>query len=245
MCLRELTFSFAEYLPKLSSQWEFKEPFPKLPMPPEDYGCYNPLSAHIMKQVFGDSGLYKARTWKEMSKILDGKFPAVGDLIETPYISPATIAYVHALILHSPYYSRDDKNIKGKIEEYYERELQDIGAPSDQDFALGTNEMFKDYYCWVNKDPTAGYKPGMDFYDQGPPVAGAAAAPASPAASKNRPKASPVPSPGKAAAAAAAAAATAPEPAAVSPADETAPAAGGDAGGAKGKKGGTKGNKSS
>jgi hypothetical protein len=96
--------------------------------------------------------------------------------------------------------------------------------------------MFKDYYCWVNKDPAAGYKPGMDFYDQGPPVAGAAAAPASPAASKNRPKASPVPSPGKAAAAAAAAAAAVPELAAVSPADETAPAAGGDAGGRRGER---------
>ena len=107
-------------------------------MPPEDYGCYNPLSAHIMKKVFGDSGLYKARTWKEMSKILDGKFPAVGDLIETPYISPATIAYVHSLILHSPYYSRDDKNIKGKIEEYYERELQDIGASTS---AIQTNTL--------------------------------------------------------------------------------------------------------
>ena len=28
------------------------------------------------------------------------------------------LAYVHCLILNSPYYSREDKNIKGKIKEY-------------------------------------------------------------------------------------------------------------------------------
>jgi hypothetical protein len=121
-------------LPKLSNIWPYKDPFPKLPNPfPEEYGLYNSLTAHILRKVFKDSGLYKARTFKDMRKVLEGKFPAVGDIPETPYISAATIAYLHCMILHSPYSSRDDKNIKGKIKDFYERELEEVGSASDQD----------------------------------------------------------------------------------------------------------------
>ena len=65
--------------------------------------------------------MFKARTFKNMCDILNSTFPAVSVVPETPYISRATIAYVHSLILHMPYYSRDDKNINGKVEDYYRR----------------------------------------------------------------------------------------------------------------------------
>ena len=81
------------------------------------------------------------------------------------------LAYVHCLILNSPYYSREDKNIKGKIEEYYEDEMEDISVPRDQDYDLGVHAMFKDYYCWMCKDPVAGYKPCMDYFVESPPPA--------------------------------------------------------------------------
>ena len=154
---------FAEMLPKMDRLWKFDDDLPKIRIPAE-HACYSPLTAYILRKVFGDSSLYKARTFKDMCKLLDSKFPAVGEVPATPYISRATIAYVHCLILHSPYYNRDDKHIKGKIEDYYRCEVEGMEDISDEDFRSGLHDMFKDHFIWIVKDVNAGFIPGMDIF---------------------------------------------------------------------------------
>jgi len=143
--------------------WEFDYDFPKI-VEPEKYAAYTPLTCYILRKIFGDSGLFKARTFKEMTKLLNTTFPAVGDIPATPYISRATIAYVHSLILHTPYYNRDDKLIKGKIEDYYQRELEGLEEIPDEDFQSGLHAMFKHHFNWIVKDVGAGYDPDADMY---------------------------------------------------------------------------------
>ena len=66
-----------------------------------------------------------------------------------------------------PYYSRDDKNIKGKVEDYYRRELDILEEITDQDFKEGVHAMFKHHYNWIAKDvgaARAGYNPDADMY---------------------------------------------------------------------------------
>ena len=150
VCLHELTPALAELLPKMDRwSWKFDYDLPRI-VEPDRYASYSPLTAYILRKIFGDSGLFKARTFKNMCDILDSTFPAVGDVPETPYISRATIAYVHSLILHTPYYSRDDKNIKGKVEDYYRRELDILEEITDQDFKEGVHAMFKHHYNWMS-----------------------------------------------------------------------------------------------
>ena len=150
-------------LPKIDRTWKFDHALPKLQIP-DEHASYSPLTAYILRKLFTDTSLFKARTFKDMCKILDAKFPAVGEVPEIPYISRATIAYVHSLILHSPYYNRDDKKIKGKIKNYYMREFESMEDISDEDFNCGLHDMFKDHFIWIAKDVSAGYTPEMDMY---------------------------------------------------------------------------------
>ena len=103
VCLHELTPALAELLPKMDRwTWKFEQSFPKI-VELENYASYSPLTGYILRKIFGEASLYKARTFKGMCEILESTFPALGDIPATPYISRATIAYVHCIILHTPY----------------------------------------------------------------------------------------------------------------------------------------------
>ena len=54
--------------------------------------------------------------------------------------------------------------MRGKIEDYYEREMEDMNKISDEYFESGLEGMFKDHFQWIVKDPKAGYDPDADMY---------------------------------------------------------------------------------
>ena len=167
----ELTHLSAEMLPKMDMSWGWDDPLPSFKETDRsaNYGVLNVLTAYIFRKVFiGDSSFYKAGTFRKMSRILSGKFEACGDLPEIPYISRATIAYVHCLVLHSPFYARENKGIRGKIEDYYMSKMEDMNKICDEDFESGLHELFKDHFKWIVKDPRAGYDPDADMYDDKP-----------------------------------------------------------------------------
>ena len=199
VCLHDLTPALAEMLPKMDRwKWKFDSNLPKI-IEPDEVVAFNPLTGYILRKIFGEAGVFKARTFKHMCDIIDSTFPAVGDLPATPYISRATIAYVHAIILHTPYYSREDKNIKGKVEDYYQKEVEGMMELEDADFNNGLREMFKHHYNWLVKDVGAGYDPDADMYAESPGPTPPGSPKAKPAP---RPKVQPEPAPAGAAGAA-------------------------------------------
>ena len=188
----------AELLPKIDRwTWKLEDSFPKL-VEPEHYASYSPLTGYILRKIFGEASLYKARTFKGMCEILESTFPALGDIPATPYISRATIAYVHCIILHTPYYSRDDKNIKGKVEDYYRREMEIFEEITDEDFKEGVHAMFKHHYNWIAKDVGAGYNPDADMYVDPPSSPTPPATPQQRQSAPARAKAMPQPAAGEA-----------------------------------------------
>ena len=176
--------------------------FPALPDLETQLVGFNLLTVHLITKMFGrdDGALLKAANFKELQKVLGKVFPridpdcAVPADDETRYISRATVAYIHALVLHAPYLKREDVRIKGKIERYYDAELADLEKLTDDEFYDELTEHFMNYYKVVLKDPTAGYRDDMTVRAwDGPPAA--AAAPDQPSPAPALPVEAPAPAP--------------------------------------------------